>query len=219
MGCQKLGQPVPDSNLVLESKRTVLQQMQVYRPSAWLLAYLPVKGTSVPAWRVTSNCSGVNCFFHSAGGFSTLSTSITPVRTPKASNWTIRTFLGAAKAEEALKAAAAERPAPIRFINARRCNLDELKPIITCLPSSPAPETPCENSPPWECRKRRRNSCSCTGGYFAGSAGCMPPRCASVHRWYKRSPSGTGFLHPDPGDLIAWDRELLKNRPSEVDRR
>ena len=44
MGCQKLGQPVPDSNLVLESKRTVLQQMQVYSPSAWLLAYLPVTG-------------------------------------------------------------------------------------------------------------------------------------------------------------------------------
>jgi hypothetical protein len=28
IGCQKLGQPVPDSNFVFESKSTVLQQMQ-----------------------------------------------------------------------------------------------------------------------------------------------------------------------------------------------
>src|SRR5271170_1939729 len=93
MGCQKLGQPVPDSNFVLESKRTVLQQMQWYNPSAWLLAYLPVPGASVPAWRVTSNCSGSNCFFHSARGLSIFSTSTTPVRTPEASNWTIFTSL------------------------------------------------------------------------------------------------------------------------------
>src|SRR5258708_4316606 len=91
MGCQKLGQPVPDSNFVLESKRTVLQQTQLYSPSAWLLAYLPVPGASVPAWRVTSNCSAVNCFFHSASGFSTFSTSATPVRTPDESNSTMRT--------------------------------------------------------------------------------------------------------------------------------
>ena len=68
MGCQKLGQPVPDSNFVLESKRTVLQQMQWYSPSSWLLAYLPVNGRSVPARRVTSNCSAVNCAFHSDSG-------------------------------------------------------------------------------------------------------------------------------------------------------
>ncbi len=66
MGCQKLGQPVPDANFVLESKSTVSQQMQWYRPSAWLSAYLPVPGAYVPASRVTSNCSGDNCFFHSA---------------------------------------------------------------------------------------------------------------------------------------------------------
>src|SRR5271170_5650018 len=101
IGCQKLGQPVPDSNFVLESKRTVSQQMQWYRPSAWFLAYLPVPGNSVPACRVTSNCSLVNCFFHSDSGFSTFSSSTTPVRTPKASNWTIRTtcFFDDAKAD------------------------------------------------------------------------------------------------------------------------
>src|SRR5258707_11327378 len=49
MGFQKLGQPVPDSNFVLESNRTVLQQMQWYSPSSWLLAYLPVNARSVPA--------------------------------------------------------------------------------------------------------------------------------------------------------------------------
>src|SRR5262245_2074989 len=34
IGCQKLGQPVPDSNFVFESKSTVSQQMQWYRPSS-----------------------------------------------------------------------------------------------------------------------------------------------------------------------------------------
>jgi hypothetical protein len=69
IGCQKLGQPVPDSNLVFESKSTVSQQIQLYRPSAWLLAYFPVAGRSVPACRAISNCSGVSCFFHSASAF------------------------------------------------------------------------------------------------------------------------------------------------------
>ncbi len=33
IGFQKLGQPVPDSNLVFESYRAVSQQMQRYKPS------------------------------------------------------------------------------------------------------------------------------------------------------------------------------------------
>src|SRR5580658_5864527 len=124
MGCQKLGQPVPDSNLVLESKRTVLQQMQSYSPPAWLLAYLPVNGLSVPAWRVTSNCSAVNRFFHSARGLAILSTSVTPVRTPDGSNSTIRTRRGlsAAKADEAPRTMAAGTLLPRSFKNTRRCN-------------------------------------------------------------------------------------------------
>ena len=60
IGCQKLGQPVPDSNLVFESKSSVSQQIQWYSPSAWLSAYLPVPGRSVPACRAISNCSGVS---------------------------------------------------------------------------------------------------------------------------------------------------------------
>ena len=39
MGAQKLGQPVPESNLVLASKRAVLQQMQRKTPGAWSLGF------------------------------------------------------------------------------------------------------------------------------------------------------------------------------------
>src|ERR1700730_3075186 len=74
IGAQKLGQPVPDSNFVLESNSVVPQQMHRYKPSAWLLAYLPVNARSVPFRRVTSNCSGVSCAFPSASDFRTLST-------------------------------------------------------------------------------------------------------------------------------------------------
>ena len=51
----------------------------------------PLPGNSVPAWRVIWNCSGDNCFFHSASDFSTFSTSTTPFRTPEESNSTIFT--------------------------------------------------------------------------------------------------------------------------------
>jgi hypothetical protein len=39
MGAQKLGQPVPDSNFVLESKRAVSQQIQRNMPFAWLFGF------------------------------------------------------------------------------------------------------------------------------------------------------------------------------------
>src|ERR1700728_3329032 len=121
IGCQKLGQPVPDSNLVFESKSTVSQHMQLYRPSAWLLAYLPVPGRSVPACLVTSNCSGVSCFFHSASDFSTFSTSTTPVRITHASNSTIRTVFFPVVAADAIRRAnAAGTLAPKSFKNCRR---------------------------------------------------------------------------------------------------
>src|ERR1700730_17961382 len=93
MGAQKLGQPVPDSNFVLESNSAVPQQIHRYNPSAWLLAYLPVNARSVPFRRVTSNCSGVSCAFHSASGFRILSTSITPFRWLEGLNWAILTVL------------------------------------------------------------------------------------------------------------------------------
>src|ERR1700683_800920 len=136
MGCQKLGQPVPDSNLVLESKRTVSQQMQWYNPSAWLLAYLPVPGTSVPACRVTWNCSAVNCFFRAAGAVSPIPNSTAPVGTPDGSNSTMRTtcfFPEDAKADKFRTASAAGSAAPKAFRNIRRCNGEELK-MLTYLP-------------------------------------------------------------------------------------
>src|SRR3954466_3309644 len=44
----KLGQPVPESNLVSDENRAAPQAAQWYMPSSWLCTYLPVKGGSVP---------------------------------------------------------------------------------------------------------------------------------------------------------------------------
>src|SRR5579883_1131704 len=63
-GAQKLGQPVPESNLVFELKSGRPQQMQVYVPLAWLFAYLPVPAGSVALSRVTMYCSGVRILAH-----------------------------------------------------------------------------------------------------------------------------------------------------------
>src|SRR5271166_5677759 len=65
-GLQKLGQPVPDSNLLLASKSLAPQQTQTNVPLKWPLAYLPEKGCSVAFIRVTMNCSGVSSFCHSS---------------------------------------------------------------------------------------------------------------------------------------------------------
>ena len=69
IAAQKLGQPVPDSNFVWELKRGVSQQIQLKMPVSSTFKRLPVKGLSVPAWRVTSKESGNSCFFHSASDF------------------------------------------------------------------------------------------------------------------------------------------------------
>ncbi len=53
-GAKNAGQPVPDSNFVLESNKGVPQHTQAYIPSLFSFQYLPVKGASVPAWRVTA---------------------------------------------------------------------------------------------------------------------------------------------------------------------
>src|SRR5271157_5196205 len=65
-GLQKLGQPVPDSNLWLASKSLAPQQTQTKVPLKWPLAYLPEKAGSVAFIRVTMNCSGVSRFRHSS---------------------------------------------------------------------------------------------------------------------------------------------------------
>src|SRR5215472_318961 len=65
MGSQKLGQPVPESNLVSERKSSAPHPAQEYTPLSFTCTYLPVKGRSVPALRSTSYCSGVSFSFHS----------------------------------------------------------------------------------------------------------------------------------------------------------
>ena len=69
MGAQKLGQPVPDSNLVSERKRSVPQATHLYMPLRCSFQVTPLKARSVPALRTTWNCMGMSCAFHSASVF------------------------------------------------------------------------------------------------------------------------------------------------------
>src|ERR1700722_6739714 len=94
MGAQKLGQPVPDSNLVLESNRAVSQHMQRKTPFSWLFGFSFVYGCSVPDSRVTSNESGESCFRHSSSVFSIRATVTVPSRLPALVNCTIFTIFG-----------------------------------------------------------------------------------------------------------------------------
>lgn len=55
----KFGHPQWASNVVDESRSSVSHTMHRYVPSSKTLQYSPVKARSVPAFRVTSNCSGV----------------------------------------------------------------------------------------------------------------------------------------------------------------
>src|SRR5208282_1786300 len=65
-GLQKLGQPVPDSNLWLASKSLAPQQTQTKVPLKWPAAYLPEKAGSVAFIRVTMNCAEVSRFCQSS---------------------------------------------------------------------------------------------------------------------------------------------------------
>ena len=65
-GAQKLGQPVPDSNLASELNSSLPQQTHLYFPDSSLWTYSPENGRSVPFFLVTPNCIGVSCFFHSS---------------------------------------------------------------------------------------------------------------------------------------------------------
>src|SRR5438105_15145920 len=60
-GAQKLGQPVPESNLVFEAKSSRPQTTHTYTPGSWLSQYSPVKGRSVPLLTPTWYCNGVSC--------------------------------------------------------------------------------------------------------------------------------------------------------------
>src|ERR1700733_3248659 len=91
IGAQKLGQPVPDSNLVFELNCAISQQMQRKIPLSCTFRSVPVPGISVPARRVISNEDADNCAFHSASVFRIIGTEITPWRTPASVNSTIET--------------------------------------------------------------------------------------------------------------------------------
>jgi hypothetical protein len=70
-GAQKLGQPVPESNLVPEEKSGAPQHRHLKSPGRFSLLSGLEKGRSVPCYRATWNCSGVSSFFHSSSLFVT----------------------------------------------------------------------------------------------------------------------------------------------------
>src|SRR3970040_3026359 len=74
IGAQKLGHPVPESNLVSESKRSFPEQSRRYIPSSLQSWYWPENGLSVPLRLHTQNCSGVSSCFHSSSDFDTFFT-------------------------------------------------------------------------------------------------------------------------------------------------
>src|SRR5713226_6735048 len=76
---KKLGHPVPESNFVSEPKSSAPQQTQWYVPSSCLFQYWPVKAGSVPHWRATLYCSGVNCCRHSWSVLVILSSSFSVI--------------------------------------------------------------------------------------------------------------------------------------------
>src|SRR5262245_60508476 len=73
---QKLGQPVPLSNLVSEAKSGSSQPAQTNVPWRCSLFRGLVKGRSVSASRNTANCSGVSSLRHSSGVFVTSNVSV-----------------------------------------------------------------------------------------------------------------------------------------------
>ena len=58
LGSLKLGQPVPESNLVSEEKSSAPQTAHWYIPCSWLFQYFPENGASVPPVRATRRNSG-----------------------------------------------------------------------------------------------------------------------------------------------------------------
>src|SRR4051812_8220528 len=65
-GSVKLGQPLPESNLVVASNSTAPHPAPRYEPSSLVWTYFPLKGRSVAACRNTSYCSGESSSRHSS---------------------------------------------------------------------------------------------------------------------------------------------------------
>src|SRR5882724_9462409 len=117
MASQKLGQPVPESNLEFESKSALPQSTQRYSPGACWSYSAPEKANSVAARRVTSYCSGVSCFFHSDLLLRTFGSVYTPSLAPSSANFTILTGLASpsasspsAKAERQTRSTPTSKP-------------------------------------------------------------------------------------------------------------
>ena len=98
-------------------------------PCSWLFQYLPVNGRSVPALRVTSNCSGVSCAFHSASVLCTFSISSTPLRFPSSVKSTTFTILPAARSTPANRTAPVVIRKFLRRISV--CYFDSVNPKVT----------------------------------------------------------------------------------------
>src|SRR5262245_41186498 len=73
IGRSKLGQPVPESNLLSASNRGCPQATQTNCPGSFTSLSSLVKGASVPLLRTTSYCSGVSSRRHSSSLFLTFS--------------------------------------------------------------------------------------------------------------------------------------------------
>ncbi len=71
IACQKLGHPVPLSNLVVEENRSRAHPAQVKMPASCSSSSGLLKGCSVPAVRSTLYCSGVRSCCHSASVWET----------------------------------------------------------------------------------------------------------------------------------------------------
>ena len=84
IGCQKLGQPVPESNLVSELKRALSQQMHRKRPLSCRFQESPEEARSVPALRVTSKEIVDNWCFHCSSVLIARGTATLPVGLPAA---------------------------------------------------------------------------------------------------------------------------------------
>src|SRR5438094_5892894 len=85
-GLEKLGQPVPESNLSPAPNSSAPHPAHRYVPGSCAFQYAPVKGRSVPLWRSTRYCSGASSRRHCSSVLTTLSglsvmmASLTPQR-------------------------------------------------------------------------------------------------------------------------------------------
>src|SRR5262245_64942171 len=70
-GAQKLGHPVPESNLVVEENSGAPQHTQLNMPARFARLRGLVNAGSVPCWRVTRYCSGVSVVSHARAGLMT----------------------------------------------------------------------------------------------------------------------------------------------------